>query len=108
MFLLCSHVDRSIPHAGGRHPYRGTICNARDLIERFKAVDVINVAWIDPVRGQQMLPIGEARSANPRMMTFRVPREFEVAVIMAAKRALDDADERAALDILSEMADTEH
>jgi hypothetical protein len=76
----------------------------RELIARLKA-GVFLVGWYDPVRGLQVMPIGDRRAVRPDTMVYQVPGEDEVAVLMAAKMLLDEGNENGAYACLVEIAE---
>jgi hypothetical protein len=78
---------------------------AGELLARLKAVDVLLVGWFHPVRGLQIMPIGNAQAVREDTMVYEVPDEYAVAVLMATKQLLDEGNEAGAYACLAEIAD---
>ena len=77
-----------------------------DLLARLKAADVILASWHDPIKGLQMMPVGNERLVGPKTAVYGVRNGREVAALMAAKILLDEGNENGAYACLvAEMAD---
>ena len=61
--------------------------------------------WIDPVRGLQVMPIGDEKAIQPDTIVNLVQGMFDVAVLVAAKQFLDEGNEAGAYNCLAQIAD---
>jgi hypothetical protein len=75
------------------------------LLVKLKAADVLLVGWFDPVRGLQVMPIGDARAVRDDTMVYHVPGQYEACVLMATKQLLDEGNEAGAYACLANIAD---
>ena len=75
----------------------GEMCfEARDIIRALKEHDVIQISWAD---GEGMLS-GNPFAIQPKIMAVRVPSQKEAWALDAAKRAVGEGDDDAALEVL--------
>jgi hypothetical protein len=77
-----------------------------DLVEHLRNVDVLVLAYFDPMRNaMQVVPIGDERAIRPDTMVYQVPGQYEVAAYMAAKQMLNEGNDDGAIAALASVAD---
>jgi hypothetical protein len=77
----------------------------REIIAKLKT-SVMLVSYFDPTRGGRvMFPIGDLSALRPDATVYELPGGEEAAALVAARKFLDEGDERGAFACLATIAD---